>query len=81
MLAMAALVLVIHRPHRASDRKRLAALAFGLFLATVGIETAFSTQRYTFPGLFEPLGMLQPDPVRHPAGAAWSSASSPCPKR
>ncbi|MFM7333472.1 MAG: tripartite tricarboxylate transporter permease [Tabrizicola sp.] len=47
MLAMAALVLVIV----GNTGKRVAAtaaLAFGLFLATVGIETAYSTQRYSF---------------------------------
>jgi putative tricarboxylic transport membrane protein len=47
MLAMAALVLVIV----GNIGKRVeatAALAFGLFLATVGIETAYSTQRYSF---------------------------------
>lgn len=47
MLAMAALVLVI--VGNAGRRiEATAALAFGLFLATVGIETAYSTQRYSF---------------------------------
>jgi putative tricarboxylic transport membrane protein len=47
MLAMAALVLVI--VGNAGKRvEATAALAFGLFLATVGIETAYSTQRYSF---------------------------------
>ncbi|THD83740.1 hypothetical protein E7811_10790 [Aliigemmobacter aestuarii] len=47
MLAISALVLVIigHSGRRA---EATAALAFGLFLATIGIETAYSTQRYTF---------------------------------
>jgi putative tricarboxylic transport membrane protein len=47
MLALAALVLVIvgHTGRRVAA---LAALSFGLFLATVGIETAYSTQRYSF---------------------------------
>lgn len=47
MLAMAALVLVIVG-HTGRRVEALAALAFGLFLATVGIETAYSTQRYSF---------------------------------
>jgi putative tricarboxylic transport membrane protein len=47
MLAIAALVLVIVG-HTGRRLEAMAALAFGLFLATVGIETAFSTQRYTF---------------------------------
>jgi putative tricarboxylic transport membrane protein len=47
MLAIAALVLVI--VGNAGRRvEATAALAFGLFLATVGIETAYSTQRYSF---------------------------------
>ena len=47
MLALAALVLVIvgNAGRRA---EATAALAFGLFLATVGVETAFATQRYSF---------------------------------
>ena len=47
MLAMAALVLVIIG-HQGRRVEALAALAFGLFLATVGVETAFATQRYSF---------------------------------
>jgi putative tricarboxylic transport membrane protein len=47
MLAMAALVLVIVG-HTGRRVEATAALAFGLFLATVGIETAYSTQRYSF---------------------------------
>ncbi len=47
MLAFAALVLVIVG-HGGRRIEALAALAFGLFLATVGIETAYSTQRYSF---------------------------------
>ncbi|MBD1206652.1 MAG: tripartite tricarboxylate transporter permease [Rhodobacteraceae bacterium] len=47
MLAFAALVLVIIG-HGGRRVEATAALAFGLFLATVGIETAYSTQRYSF---------------------------------
>lgn len=47
MLAMAALVLVVVG-HTGRRIEATAALAFGLFLATVGIETAYSTQRYSF---------------------------------
>jgi putative tricarboxylic transport membrane protein len=47
MLALAALVLVIVG-HAGSRVEATAALCFGLFLATVGIETAYSTQRYSF---------------------------------
>lgn len=47
MLAFAALVLVIVG-HGGRRVEALAALAFGLFLASVGIETAYSTQRYSF---------------------------------
>jgi putative tricarboxylic transport membrane protein len=47
ILAIAALVLVVVG-HGGRRIEALAALAFGLFLATIGIETAFSTQRYTF---------------------------------
>jgi putative tricarboxylic transport membrane protein len=47
MLAFGALVLVIVG-HGGRRIEALAALAFGLFLATVGIETAYSTQRYSF---------------------------------
>lgn len=47
MLAFAALVLVIVG-HGGRRVEALAALAFGLFLAGVGIETAYSTQRYSF---------------------------------
>lgn len=47
MLAAAALVLVVIG-HGGRRVEALAALAFGLFLATIGIETAFSTQRYSF---------------------------------
>lgn len=52
MLAMAALVLVIIG-HQGRRVEALGALAFGLFLATVGVETAFATQRYSFG--FQPL--------------------------
>lgn len=47
MLAFGALVLVIIG-NGGQRTAALAALAFGLFLATVGIETAYSTQRYSF---------------------------------
>lgn len=47
MLALAALVLVIVG-HGGRRVEATAALAFGLFLATIGIETAYSTQRYSF---------------------------------
>jgi putative tricarboxylic transport membrane protein len=47
MLAFCALVLVIVG-HGGRRIEAMAALAFGLFLATVGIETAYSTQRYSF---------------------------------
>lgn len=47
MVAIAALVLVIVG-HGGRRVEATAALAFGLFLATVGIETAYSTQRYSF---------------------------------
>lgn len=47
MVALAALVLVIVG-HNGRRVEATAALAFGLFLATIGIETAYSTQRYTF---------------------------------
>jgi putative tricarboxylic transport membrane protein len=47
MLALAALVLVIVG-HAGSRVEATAAMCFGLFLATVGIETAYSTQRYSF---------------------------------
>ncbi|MGQ0563829.1 MAG: tripartite tricarboxylate transporter permease [Gemmobacter sp.] len=47
MVALAALVLVVvgNVGRRA---EATAALAFGLFLATVGVETAYATQRYSF---------------------------------
>jgi len=54
MLALAALVLVVVG-HGGRRVEATAAMAFGLFLATIGIETAFSTQRYTF-GLTSLLG-------------------------
>jgi putative tricarboxylic transport membrane protein len=47
MLAVAALVLVVIG-HAGRRLEATAATAFGLFLATIGIETAYSTQRYTF---------------------------------
>jgi putative tricarboxylic transport membrane protein len=47
MLAISALVLVIIG-HGGRRVEATAALAFGLFLATIGIETAYSTQRYSF---------------------------------
>ncbi len=47
MLALAALVLVIVG-HGGRRIEALAALSFGLFLATVGVETAYATQRFSF---------------------------------
>lgn len=47
MLAISALVLVVVG-HAGRRLEALAALSFGLFLATIGIETAYATQRYTF---------------------------------
>lgn len=47
MLALAALVLVV-LGHQGQRIEAAGALAFGLFLATVGVERAFSTQRFTF---------------------------------
>lgn len=47
MLAISALVLVIIG-HAGQRIEAIAALSFGLFLASIGIETAFATQRYTF---------------------------------
>lgn len=47
MLAFAALVLVVIG-HTGRRVEAAAALCFGLFLATIGIETAYSTQRYSF---------------------------------
>jgi len=47
MLAFAALVLVIIG-HSGRRIEAAAALFFGLFLATIGIETAYSTQRFSF---------------------------------
>lgn len=47
MLAISALVLVVVG-HGGRRLEALAALAFGLFLATIGLETAYATQRYTF---------------------------------
>jgi putative tricarboxylic transport membrane protein len=47
MLALAALVLVVVG-HTGRRVEAAAAMAFGLFLATIGIETAYSTQRYSF---------------------------------
>lgn len=47
MLAISALVLVVVG-HGGRRIEALGALAFGLFLATVGIETAYATQRFTF---------------------------------
>lgn len=47
MLAISALVLVVVG-HGGRRIEALAALAFGLFLATIGLETAYATQRYTF---------------------------------
>ncbi|EEW26994.1 tripartite tricarboxylate transporter permease [Rhodobacter ferrooxidans] len=52
MLALAALVLVIIG-HGGRRIEALAALCFGLFLATVGVETAYATQRFSFG--FQPL--------------------------
>lgn len=56
MVAVAALVLVVIG-HGGRRVEALAALSFGLFLATIGIETAFSTQRYTFGFTFLTGGM------------------------
>jgi putative tricarboxylic transport membrane protein len=47
MLALAALILVVVG-HTGRRIEAAAAMAFGLFLATIGIETAYSTQRYSF---------------------------------
>jgi putative tricarboxylic transport membrane protein len=47
MLAISALVLVVVG-HGGRRLEALAALSFGLFLASIGLETAYSTQRYTF---------------------------------
>lgn len=47
MVALAALVLVVIG-HAGRRVEATAALCFGLFLATVGVETAYATQRYTF---------------------------------
>lgn len=47
MLALAALVLVVIG-HGGRRVEAAAAVAFGLFLATVGVETAYATQRFTF---------------------------------
>lgn len=47
MLAIFALVLVVIG-HAGQRFEATAALGFGLFLATVGIERAFNTQRFTF---------------------------------
>lgn len=47
MLAIAALVLVV-LGHQGQRIEAAGALAFGLFLATIGVERAFSTQRFTF---------------------------------
>ncbi len=59
MLAISALVLVVIG-HGGRRIEATAALAFGLFLATVGIETAYSTQRYSFPGFFNWLNSVLP---------------------
>lgn len=59
MVAMAALVLVVIG-HAGRRVEALAALSFGLFLATIGVETAFATQRYTFAEGFSLLGLQTP---------------------
>ncbi|MDZ4095391.1 MAG: tripartite tricarboxylate transporter permease [Paracoccaceae bacterium] len=47
MLAISALVLVVIG-HGGRRVEALAALCFGLFLATLGVETAYATQRFSF---------------------------------
>jgi putative tricarboxylic transport membrane protein len=51
MVAVFALVLVIVG-HTGRRVEATAALAFGMFLATVGLERAFNTQRFTFDQTF-----------------------------
>jgi putative tricarboxylic transport membrane protein len=56
MVALFALVLVIIG-HIGQRVEAAAALAFGMFLATVGVERAFNTQRFTFDQTFLMSGM------------------------
>jgi putative tricarboxylic transport membrane protein len=56
MVALFALVLVIIG-HVGQRVEATAALAFGMFLATIGLERAFNTQRFTFDQTFLMSGM------------------------
>jgi putative tricarboxylic transport membrane protein len=56
MVALFALVLVIIG-HIGQRVEAAAALAFGMFLATIGVERAFNTQRFTFDQTFLMSGM------------------------
>ncbi len=56
MVAVFALILVIVG-HRGQRLEATAALTFGMFLATIGLERAFNTQRYTFDQTFLMSGM------------------------
>jgi putative tricarboxylic transport membrane protein len=56
MVALFALVLVIIG-HVGQRVEAMAALAFGMFLATVGLERAFNTPRFTFDQTFLMSGM------------------------
>jgi putative tricarboxylic transport membrane protein len=56
MVALFALVLVIVG-HIGQRIEATAALAFGMFLATIGVERAFNTQRFTFDQTYLMSGM------------------------
>jgi putative tricarboxylic transport membrane protein len=56
MVALFALVLVVIG-HIGQRVEAAAALAFGMFLATMGVERAFNTQRFTFDQTFLMSGM------------------------
>jgi putative tricarboxylic transport membrane protein len=56
MVALFALVLVI-LGHVGQRIEALGALTFGMFLATIGLERAFNTQRFTFDQTFLMSGM------------------------
>ena len=56
MVALFALVLVIIG-HIGQRVEATAALAFGIFLSTIGVERAFNTQRFTFDQTFLMSGM------------------------
>jgi putative tricarboxylic transport membrane protein len=56
MVALFALVLVIIG-HVGQRVEATAALAFGMFLATIGVERAFNTQRFTFDQTYLMSGM------------------------